>query len=445
MRSDRVRELADAVLLEGYVLYPYRASAAKNRWRWAFGVLAPRAWSEAGGCEPWWMEAQVLVEPAGAPRLAGTLRFLHPRRRSVEEAIAGTVDFRPVEELDAGNRLLVSWEEGEICEIAFGTALVPGRAGCVPNPTPTSNATPTPTVPFAFPGSRSEELVHSNAGAMLGRLVRTTGEVRGMVRLTVEKVAAEHPLLRVRIRVENSSPAVEPGAPREDALLAGCAATHLLLSLEGGAFVSLLDAPPWAAAAAAACRNVRTFPVLAGAEGERDLVLCAPIILYDHPRVAPESPGDFFDATEIDELLTLRTATLTEEEKRRARATDVRSAAVVDRVQAMPPEVLGRLHGALRDLRRAEMVPREAGPPRALRPGDRVRLRPGARRADAQDFLLAGCTATVREVRRDVEDRDWLAVTIDEDPAADLHDWHGRYHYFHADEVEPLSPGENYP
>jgi hypothetical protein len=397
------------------------------------------------------MEAQVLVEPAEAARLAGTLRFLHPRRRSVEEAIAGEAAFRPVEELDAGDRLLVSWEEGEIREIEFASALVAGPTSTstsTTNPTPTSTATATSTVsaiPFAIPGVSEQELIHSEAGGLLGRVVRTSHEVHGVVRLSVEEVAAERPLLRVRIRVENSSPAVNPRALREEALLAGCAATHLLLSVEGGAFVSLLDPPPWAATAAGACRSVRTFPVLAGAEGERDVVLCAPIILYDHPRVAPESPGDFFDATEIDELLTLRTATLTEEEKRHARATDVRAAAVVDRVQAMPPEVLGRLHGALRDLRRAEMVPRASAPPRALRPGDRVRLRPGARRADAQDFLLAGCTATVREVRRDVEDRDWLAVTIDEDPAADLHDWHGRYHYFHADEVEPLAPGESSP
>ena len=44
MSFDRARKIADAVLYEGYLLYPYRASAAKNRVRWQWGVLAPASW-----------------------------------------------------------------------------------------------------------------------------------------------------------------------------------------------------------------------------------------------------------------------------------------------------------------------------------------------------------------------------------------------------------------
>jgi hypothetical protein len=238
--------------------------------------------------------------------------------------------------------------------------------------------------------------------------------------------------------VENHSPWEDLRAPRDDALRASLVSAHLILGVEGGAFVSLVDPPAHARGAAAACRNVRTFPVLAGETGERDLLLCAPIILYDHPRVAPESPGDLFDATEIDEILSLRTATLTDEERREARGTDPRAAAILDRVAALPPETWERLHGALRDLRGAEMVPRH-------RVGDRVRLRPGVRRTDAQDLLYAGRTATVREVKRDVDGRVFLAVTIDGDPAAELHDWYGRYHHYAADEVELLEAEEAQP
>ncbi|MGA9524732.1 MAG: hypothetical protein WBV82_24955, partial [Myxococcaceae bacterium] len=235
-------------------------------------------------------------------------------------------------------------------------------------------------------------------------------------------------------------------AARDRILPSSLIATHLLLSVSGGSFVSLLDPPEWAREAAMGCRNTRTYPVLAGEQGRRDLVLSSPIILYDHAQVAPESPGDFYDATEIDELLTLRTYLLTDDEKRQARATDVRSAALIDRVEQLGPESFGRLHGALRDLREGEMVPRSVPPHDdsvpGPAPGTRVRLRPGKRRTDAQDLLFAGCTATVEAVLRDVEDRAYAAVTIEGDPAAELHRWYGRYHYYFLDELELLPHAE---
>jgi len=261
-----------------------------------------------------------------------------------------------------------------------------------------------------------------------------------------QTVPAERPLLRLRVRVENETPWDRPTARRDDALRASCVAAHLLVAARGGAFVSLLDPPDWARAAAGTCRSAGVYPVLAGESGQRDLVLAAPIILYDHPRVAPESPGDSFDATEIDELLALRTATLTDEEKREARATDPRAAAVVDRAERMPPELLRRLHGAARAVQGGEMAPlsqptpggKEAG----WAPGARVRLRPpGPRRTDAQDVLYAGRAATVQRVERDVDGTVLLAVSIDDDPAAELHQWYGRHRYYHVDEVDLLAPG----
>jgi hypothetical protein len=428
MKLERARRIADAVLFEGYALYPYRASATKNRWRWSFGVLAPRAWSEAGGCEAWWLEAQVLVE-AGArpPRVRGVLRVLQTARRTVEAAEGGRL--RPVEALDDGARVHVPWDEGDLRELALPELELSAGAAA--------------TRPFELPAALTEEPVRAATGAPIGRTVRTARAVAGRVTVESEPADGADGLWRVRVRVENVTPWDAPRASRDEALAASFVATHLVLGVEGGAFVSLIDPPEEARAAAALCKNVRTFPVLAGEDGERDLVLCAPIILYDHPRVAPESPGDLFDATEIDEILTLRTATLTDAEKREARGTDPRVAALIDRVDALPRELWARLHGALREVRGTEMVPRAAAAGRPdggrHRPGDRVRLRPGSRRTDAQDLLYAGRVATVREVKEDVDGRVWLAVTVDDDPAAELHDWYGRYHHYAEDEVEPLA------
>lgn len=422
MSFERIRAVADAVLLEGYVLYPYRASSAKNRFRWAFGVLAPRPWSEGpAGCEPWWMETQCLVEASAQTCITGRLRFLQLQRRSVEVARGGA--FEPASALDTGEQLLLPWDEGEVREIELDT-----------QPLATAD-TREQVIPFAVAGGRSVEKVCDASGAPIGRLVRTRSPVQGVIRIAAEAVGSDGALVRLRVRVENATPFDALSARRDEALASACLSTHLMLAVSDGAFVSLIDPPKWAAAPAAACRNVGTYPVLAGEVGRHDLVLSAPIILYDHPQIAPESPGDFFDATEIDELLTLRTSMLTEEEKRHARATDARAAAILDRVDHLPNDVMQRLHGAIRQLEAIETPAAEA----RFHAGDRVRLRPGARRTDAQDLLFAGRTATIEKIMQDVEGGTCLAVTIDGDPAAELHRWHGRFHYYYPDEVELLS------
>jgi hypothetical protein len=212
------------------------------------------------------------------------------------------------------------------------------------------------------------------------------------------------------------------------------------------------------------------WPVLGGTE---QLLLSGPIILGDNPQIAPESPGDLYDSTEIDEILTLRTMTLTDEEKAEARATDPRAARVIDQVDALPQDHLDRLHGALRYLRRVEGTDVEPDPDadleRLMRPetpwwdpgsdasvdpetdhvlvsgvrvarGSRVRLHPGARRTDAQDLFLQGRTATVEAVLFDVDGQQHLGVTPDDDAElAEIQRWHGRFLYFAPDEVEPLT------
>jgi hypothetical protein len=188
--------------------------------------------------------------------------------------------------------------------------------------------------------------------ACRGRIVRTLWPLSARLRLSISDAGA--PLRRLRVDVENAVTDQVVDAPRAEVLRRCLVATHCLLTVRDGDFLSLVDPPDWASGAAKECVNLHTFPVLAGAGGGRDVVLSSPIIMYDHPGVAPESPGDLFEATEIDEILSLRTLTLTDAEKREARATDPRAKAIVDRVEALPGEVFARLHGAVRSLRRAE-------------------------------------------------------------------------------------------
>jgi hypothetical protein len=188
-------------------------------------------------------------------------------------------------------------------------------------------------------------------------------------------------------------------------------------------------------------------------------VLGAPIILYDHPEVAEQSPGALYDSTEIDEILTLRVMTMTDAEKAEARATDPRAQAIVDRCDAMSAADLQRLHGGRRDARDAEPATFDTGDvpwwdPAAdaevspetdavviagvrVAKGSLVRVHP-SRRADAQDLFFAGQEARVTAVVADVDGDVHVAVVLVDDPAADLHDWYGRYFYFAPDELEPL-------
>jgi hydrogenase maturation protease len=82
-------------------------------------------------------------------------------------------------------------------------------------------------------------------------------------------------------------------------------------------------------------------------------MLSSPIILYDYPQVAPESPGDLFDGGEIDEILSLRIMTMTDEEKQEMRDSDERTRKILERTENLPEEQLMKLHGALRGLRNA--------------------------------------------------------------------------------------------
>src|SRR6266566_2305414 len=110
MRIEQIKEIADAVLYEGYLLYPYRQSALKNRTRWTFGVVYPREYSEAnGGIEPWTMHTECLVEGVKGQvddiSLDITVRFLHLLARTVVQP--ETVKDEHVE-ADAGEWSLAS-------------------------------------------------------------------------------------------------------------------------------------------------------------------------------------------------------------------------------------------------------------------------------------------------------------------------------------------------
>jgi hypothetical protein len=503
---DHARKVADAILYEGYLLYPYRRSSQKNQIRFQFGVLMPPAYSAIDDCEPSASQTECLVECPDDAEVRILIRFLQLQRRIVYGVSPDSGEMHKVGTLYVDGSEFTTWDEAAERE-QHVTASVAALL------------TEDRNVEFHAGSGEAVEDLTDSVGKKAGRLVRQWDDTGGMIRLHAERVAGPYQALRLRVRVENH---VTPGTAlrsREDGLRHSLIAAHLLIGVPGGTFLSMTDSPQWATEEIAGCVNVGTWPVLAGPEGCTELMLSSPVILYDHPEIAPESAGDLFDATEIDEILTLRTMALTDAEKREARATDPRAAELLDRMDHIPPEMLERMHGAIRYLRpvagqtpgqpAADSMPAWPGPdgeppwpgadgvsgwpatadgiptwpPGAMaalpvpeptaeitdRPsvpwwdpgadasvspdtdhvvvagvriasGSRVVMRPGIRRADAQDLFLIGREATVQAVLHDVDGEVHIAVSPDNDPAAELQRNHGRFLYFSPDEVEPIDP-----
>jgi hydrogenase maturation protease len=340
MNSALVDRIADAVLYEGYILYPYRPSSIKNRQRWNFGGLCPRSYAEVqGGNERSSSQTECLVLAAGAATVRVQLRFLHLVSRQAAELVAAaggceSVNLRPVETIRIGHRLFQTWQEAFEQRLDLPELSLPPLSH---EPRRTS---------YAFPSAESIEPLRDAAGKLTGAFIRKQQELECAVDVSARRVGDS--LYRVTVQVLNLTPMADPHhASRDEAMMFSLVSSHLVLTVDDGAFISLLDPPAEFQNAAAQCKNLGIYPVLVGEEGDRDTILSSPIILYDYPKIAPESPGNLFDGTEIDEILALRILTLTDEEKHEMRDSDERARIILDRVEAHP-EQLANLHGVIR-------------------------------------------------------------------------------------------------
>ena len=295
MDVNAIRAVANAILYEGYMLYPYRPSALKNRSQgWTFGTLLPETYAATHSGELTEFRAEVLVRGA-APLLSTEVRFLHLRGSEARERTIAT------------------------------SAL------------PFDRLTPHPIeLLFSFPEAADTE----------------SARVLGIVRISAQPLAPE--LVKVTVSLRNQSLQAVNWDTRDGALRQALVSAHALVTLENGEFLSLLNPPGEYRDAVAGCHQLGVFPVLAGVEGERGAMLISPIILYDYPQIAAGSRGDFFDSSEIDEMLTLRVLTLTDAEKDEVRAAGERARALLQRTESLAPEDILNLHGIMRGASRPQ-------------------------------------------------------------------------------------------
>ena len=344
MNLDSVRKIADAVLYEGSIRYPYRAPARKNHSRWRSGVVMAPGYAAADPAETSATRAECVLEHAGRPAVRVIVRFLQVQRRTAGDRTRDEVVEREVE---------VSADSAAL----FGDGV---------------------TQEFTVAGGEDrEEGVVWRREPLAGAVSVRTAQVPGPWRA-----------VRLQVRVENRTRLGSVPSRREEALPTALVAAHAIIIVSGGEFISMTDPPEWARPAVDECRNEDGWPVLADPDGGRHVVLSAPIILHDHPEVAAEPAVPWWDP---------------------------------DAEDAVSPGTDSVTIG---------------GQPVAR--GSRVRLRPGARRADAQDMFLVGRIAEVQAVLYDVDDHPYLAVSLADQPDEDLRVAHGRFLYFSTDEVEPL-------
>jgi hypothetical protein len=342
-------QIAKAVLYEGYMLYPYRASSVKNRQRWNFGVLYPPAYvEEQSGSDGSMSQTEFLVTGAVMPALEVRVRFLQLVERSIGKysTLSREIErpqrtrqrFKLVERLEVDGKIYQPWQEAVEREISlhllYGDTL-----------------TLEPSVRlFNFPAGKEFEMLRNEANRIPGVIVREFASLN--VGVEVAAYPHENDLFRITVRIKNltSASKMDP-CSRDQALFFSLLSAHAVIGVKNGRFISLLEPPEEFASAVSACSNVGTWPVLVGKEGESDTLLSSPIILYDYPQIAPESAGDLFDGTEIDEILSLRIMTLTDDEKREMRESDDKTRQILERTEALPPEQFMKLHGVVRALR----------------------------------------------------------------------------------------------
>jgi hypothetical protein len=347
MNAKLVEEIANAVLYEGYMLYPYRTSSVKNRQRWNFGVVYPRDYSDAqNGIDPCSTQTECLLVGSPETKVSVKVRFLQGIARTIGELDCPLSElpdnpepyFHSVPTLRIGEQFLQTWQEAAEREVLVTPRSLSSLVG---DPF---------TQSISLPANKEFEAVCDAESRIAGVIARTQEAITGKVE--VAAACVKDGTYKLTLSVSNETPVVNPRqVTRDHALQRALLSAHSILGVEQGEFISLLETPEEFRESAAGCSNVGTWPVLVGEEGQRDAMLSSPIILYDYPQIAPESAGNLFDGTEIDEILALRILTLTEDEKHEMRQGDERAREMLERTESMPAEQFAKLHGTLRGLR----------------------------------------------------------------------------------------------
>jgi hypothetical protein len=200
--DDAVEKITRTCLYEGYLLWPYRRSALKNAKRWTFGGVFPPSCAAPLG-ERGALRAEVLLDTGGGDpareRLTVRLRFL----QVVDREVAATdpadpaAPPRPVDRLTVDGEHHLAWQEATEREVSWRPTLAEllnGGAGH----------------PVDLPAGAHREPVRDAAGRVAGEVTHRWQRLTGTVHARAEPVPDAGGVLRIAVRVENTTPPAIP-------------------------------------------------------------------------------------------------------------------------------------------------------------------------------------------------------------------------------------------
>ena len=156
---DHARKVADAILYEGYLLYPYHRSAQKNQIRFQFGVLMPPAYAGIDDSEPSESQTECLLECPADAEVRMLIRFLQLQRRTVHGISPDTGELHKVDTLYVDGSEFTEWDEAVERE-QHATACVADLLGA------------DRIIEFHVGAGESAEALTDSTGRKAGRLVR---------------------------------------------------------------------------------------------------------------------------------------------------------------------------------------------------------------------------------------------------------------------------------
>lgn len=305
-----LEQLTRALLYEGYALFPYKRTATKNMKPVPFGVVYPQHYNFHHAEAHSHLQTECIVKGNADLEMEIKVRFLHLRIKNLLERVEnGVVDerdengFHAVESLQSGDENYVSGWEAIEREIASGNVsiskLVQHGMECR----------------IEFPEAEESRFLHNSANESVGKQIIRLSPLVGLMTISARPIDGWENFFKITVKVINTTRVKNPNtASRNEIFKQSFLSTHTILRASGGEFISVFAPEEQWQAVVAQCQNINTWPVLV--DQDNSTMLSSPIIIYDHPQMAPQSTGDLFDSTEIEEALLLHVAVLSEAEKK---------------------------------------------------------------------------------------------------------------------------------
>jgi hydrogenase maturation protease len=332
-----LENLTKTLLYEGYALYPYHRSAAKNQKPIPFGVVFPKLYNDYNQYAHSKMQTECIVTGSYDLALSITIRFLHLKKIELFQRVASDENYIPAYDLTIGNKFYqTGWQTIER-KISTGDLLI------------SDLIKQKKLIPFEFDKTCNTEYLPDEEKIVTAKQIDTVSEINGIVNIGAAPVENIQNAFKVTVTITNNT-AIEKAesTTRDEALSQSFLSTHTILQSPNGEFISHQNPGINWKTIIEQCENISAWPILID-EGNTTL-LASPIVLYDYPKINPQSPGDLFDSTEIEEALLLHVAVLSDEEKKRIAQTDEKLKAMLEKVHNVTPEDLINFHSGLKHI-----------------------------------------------------------------------------------------------